>query len=825
MSEEGTGGTLVSRRSFLKTTGLAAGATALACGAQPVLRTLAADYVPGQAGAEGEQIVNCVCRPNCVGFCRHNVHVRDGRVVKTSMAPFPDAKYNRICLRGLSHVQRIYDPDRIKYPMKRAGERGENKWERITWDEAITEITDKFKSIQDEYGKQAVAFFTMSGNHSLLNGTLPGLGSRFQNLIGGTAIDVCTDSALQVGYCRVVSYAPTDLNTCNEPADWANSRVILLWGYNLTEANIHNWHFVADAMESGAKLIVIDPVYTHAASKADMYVPCRPGSDPALIMSMIHVILSEKLYNEEYVTAHTVAPFLVREDSGLFLRMSDLGVTPAEGPPDAQGQPTYIDPAAVWDLSTGTAVAVGSVQAPAIEGTFMVNGVKVRTAFDLLKEEAAKYTPEEASKLTDVASDTIRELAVLASGEKVANLGGFGSQSYTNGVMCGHALATLAGITGNIGVSGGTSGYLWQFYPGIDWYFTFPTFEFGPKVPTLVFQDVVRSGEYKGQPFPVKALHVSHANPFSNMVDQNVWLNETLPGLELVVVRDMVFSDTARYADYLLPVPHWYETEEISHVGGQHPYIQHSAKAIDPLFEAKSDADIYRLLADKMGIGEYFSKTDAEYIDEILATPLSEQMGISYASLKEQGVIRYLPDPYIAFENAAFLTPSGRLEFYVEKPMTRMDYGQTIDVEREHLPRFYPPAEAWPDNELYGKYPLVLMSERPRFRVHTQWWGVPWLRELEPEPILKINSSDAAARDIANGDYVEVFNDRGHAVAKAVVTEGIRPGAMTYPKGWQKSQHVAGSFSELTSSRHDPVGVNSSFFDVLADVRKWNGQV
>jgi anaerobic selenocysteine-containing dehydrogenase len=193
--------------------------------------------------------------------------------------------------------------------------------------------------------------------------------------------------------------------------------------------------------------------------------------------------------------------------------------------------------------------------------------------------------------------------------------------------------------------------------------------------------------------------------------------------------------------------------------------------------------------------------------------------------LKEKKAIRYFQDPYIAWEGNNFLTTSGRMEFYVENPAPRAASEEELDLDRERLPRFFPPTEAWPENPLYEKYPLVLLSERPKFRVHSQWFSTPWLRELEPEPFVKINPKDAADREIENHDYVEVFNERGRAVVKAVFSEACKPGVMVFAKGWQRHQYIEGDLSELAPSSFDPIGVNSSFMDELAEVRKWEGEV
>lgn len=234
----------LTRRNFLKTTGLAVGATALAGGAS--LTALADDAAPT---IDTEQIYQCVCRPNCQGYCRMNVHVRDGRIVKTSLAEFVDPNYNRICLRGLTHLQRVCNPNRVKYPLKRTGERGANEWERISWDEAIGESATNFKRIQDNYGSQAVAFCVGSGNVSSLNGCIPGMTGTLTAVLNATDVDHCVDAASTVGPNRVTG--DFGMWVSNEPTDYKNAKVLFAWGTNITEAQSHEWHCIADAVDKG----------------------------------------------------------------------------------------------------------------------------------------------------------------------------------------------------------------------------------------------------------------------------------------------------------------------------------------------------------------------------------------------------------------------------------------------------------------------------------------------------------------------------------------------------------------------------------------------
>jgi molybdopterin-containing oxidoreductase family molybdopterin binding subunit len=768
-----------------------------------------------------ERTANCVCRVNCFGACRIKATVREDKVVNLGIAPFKDEHYNRICLRGLTHIQRIYDPKRIMYPMKRVGERGSGEFERISWDEATDLIAEKIREAQKDYGPQAVAFWAASGSLSTINGGggTPSFMSRFTNVLGATNIQNSVDMAQSHGQGRVLGG-----NLSSGLADLVNSKTIICWGYNATESTIHSWHLIADAMDVGAKLVVIDPTYTTLASKADRWISVRCGTDTALALSCMQVIYSENLIDEEFLLKHTVAPFLVKED-GLFLRMSDIGIEPIVVPPATPtGQETFIDPPVVWDIESNRGVSEMESQQPALEGDYVVEGHKCRTAFSHLRDEFEKYPPEVAAKIVDIAADDIVELARLCADGPVAHLMGYGSQAYGNGVAIGMVMATLPALTGNYGYPGAQQGTHWKFFPGFNYLPTMPDGKMAAgTISNMALPMVFESGKFKGKDWPMKVLWQFVGNPLCNSGDTNLILTKIWPHFDFIITSDLTFHDTALWSDLVLPIPHYFEVDEV-HCSGEHGFCIYSEKAIDPLYEAKSDADIVRLVSQKLGIGNYFSMSDDEYTQNLLDSAYCESLGISVEALKREGCMYDGTNPSIPTEGLKFRTASTRVEFYCEKPVVRSDYGQDFDVDFERLPRFKPPIEAWPENALYNTYPLVLMSERPRFRVHSSWWDVPWLRELEPEPVLKINPEDAVARDIANGDYIEAFNDRGHAVAKALLHPGIRKGTLVYPKGWQAQQHIAGSWSELVSYTPDPVGMNGNFMDVLCEIRPWTGK-
>ncbi len=832
----------ITRRSFLKTTAaVAAGATATmslaACASAPESVDVSREFVAGQPENAGEQIFRGVCRPNCFGFCHLNVHVRDGKVVKTSRAPYNEECYSRICQRGLSHVHRIYDPARLQYPMRRVDgtERGAGEWERVTWDEALAEIADKVKSIQTQYGNGAVAFLTQSGNQS---GGCTSAYTRLINLMNASNISPCLDMGSFYG---MIAVAGTTINPMmglhmwegNEPTDAKNAKTIMVWGANITDAQVQNWHLVKEAMQGGTKLVVIDPTFTQVASKADKWVPIRPGADTALKYGLMNIELEKNAQDVDFLMNHTVAPFLVRSDTGMFLRRSDTGVEPM---PTGVVNPTtglevMDDPYMVLDAE-GKLIECRPGVACSIEGSYDHEGVACRTAYEILKEEILRFTPEKVSELTEIPVEDLYELADICIDGPVYHYEGYGPQAYNNGGHTTMAGLTLCALTGNLGKHGASYGAFWGIHIGANAAYTAPTgASTGATIPTVDLKNVVETGNFAGAPCPIKMLYIYSANPLNTHTDTHAWTDVIIPAMDYVVVADSVLTDSALYADMVLPIAQWFELEEVANAG-QCYSLNYSEKAIDPLYESKPDTQIVSELAAKLGLGDFFTLTNEQILEEVYSGPVNEAFGTDMASLRERKQARFLPgdaekDPYVAYKDGVFATASGRFEFYRESPTVRALSSKTPtpeEVERDRMAHWFPPLEAWPENPLYEKYPLVLMSERPRYRVHSQWFSTPLLRELDPEPFVKINPEDAEARGIKDGDYVECFNDRGTAVAKAVVSNAIRKGTLVYPKGWQRYQHKSGGWSELSSTEYDVYGVNNNFMDVLCEIRVWEGE-
>lgn len=828
-------GKTIPRRTFLEGTAVVGAGAVVAshvglAGAtpkKPVVKALTASSTgPTGVVRVKEQVFNDVCSNNCWQQCYLEAHVRNGRLVKTAMNPFPETRYNRICLRGLSHAQWVYHPARLKFPMKRVGPRGSGKWRRITWDEAVDTIANSMTSIRDRYGSKAFAITSGSGNAGAVSGYGPSvLGNVFQTTSMGLSVDgSVTLGTFQVGL-------GSSWRGGNEPLDMSNADLLVMWGNNLTEAQVQEWHFVADAKGRGATLVVIDPNFSNTASKADKWIPLRPGSDPAFGLSMLNVLVTEKLYDEAYVVAHTTLPYLVREDTGMFLRTS-AGTS-----------------IMAWDQTTGAALPADQVTAPALTGTFDVNGVTVRPAFQLLADRVADWSPEQAQTYTEVAPSDVRWLAhTYAATKKSFIFPSMGIDRWWNADLNGRAIATMAAITHNfgrhgaaIGDAGGSGSFmlatatmeaptgshaaslpLWPAYEAIDTGKTHILAPLDGKDPANgVTKDPVEVD------WPIKAIWFSKSNAVSN-AQQSKRLIELLRDeskLEFVVVSDSMPTDTVRYADIVLPTTHWFENDDV--VGSiSHPYVFRHERAVEPPFETKSDYAAFGMVAAKLGFGQYFTKSEVELADSIMAAStaaLGPAGAALLATYQKTGAVRLSTPGYVGNTGSVFQTPTGRLEPYSERVLVNYPAEGWIPVTAgvDPLPYWEPPVQAWPDNPVHKKYPLVYMQEHSRWRVHTTWFDQPWLHEVNPEPYVDLSAADAKARGIVQGDYVELFNDNGKTIARARVSGKMRPGMVNLPKGWQRFQTRDDTgYSDVSHDWVNQRNMNGAYFDNLVDVRK-----
>lgn len=808
------------RRTFLKgsAAALAAGTAALALGCAPGAPkeetapepegTTPDAPVEASAAPEApeELVVPGICRGGCGAGCQMNVHVRDGKIVKTSRREQSIPDTTRLCNRGLTHALRVYAENRIQYPMRRAGERGEGKWERISWDEATTIITDKWKEVAETYGPAANAFLKGSGNIT----PDAHLALLLQRTMGATRIDPAADRALYVAGPASLGYSQRFCGSGYE--DVLDAKNIIIWGWNPTESSAYQAHYYLRAHQNGAKLIVIDPTYTILASKADMFVPIHPGTDGALAMALINVLVEEGLADEAFLAANTVAPLLVKDSDGTYLRLSDLGRAEAGSEADAL----------VVRTADGSVVPLAEEANPVIHGSFEIEGIAVTCAYDLLIERASQWTPEAASELTEVPAETIRELAsILADGPTTVGPG-LGLDHYTNGVATFSAVFAAAMVAGQYGKpgSGIKASFTTEFAFG--WDSSAPlTPADAPKSnmfysPALL--NCIDEGYYGDEPIDIKTLYIWNHNLFVTEVGIGKW-RQILDGAELIVVTDVVMTSTAEQADIVLPACHYFECEAAS--GESTKYVFYNAKAAEPLYESKSDFDIANMLFEKMGLADKSYKTVDDLYEALFDNPTAQQLGLTWDRVKSEGaVLTASADPYVYGADGIWNTATGRLQFYQEVIPLDTDYGQSIDHAKDCLPYWEPPMECWKDNELAEKYPFVFTSERSKYRVHSQFDKIPWLLDFEEEPYVMVNPADCKEKGIADGDYVRLFNDRGTCILRARFNDGIRPGMIVIDHGWERDQFVDGFYSELIGYNVTPVVANSYYFDALIDMEK-----
>ncbi len=785
----------ISRRNFIK--GGVAGTATLGLSGS----LLFADrwLRPATAASDSEErIAYTYHPPGCGGRCAYKCTVRDGKLVKIEPNDWPDHRYSVICTRGLSELQRVYSPDRLQTPLKRVGERGEGKFVPISWDEAITTVADKFKELHSQYGGKSILKM-ISANQEY---TMPLLSS----LLGiSVALETSIDTGIASGVEEVTGDAPFGY-AMHEITDWVNAKTIILIACNILETTVADSQFFFDAQEAGAKIIVIDPNYSTTATKADQWIPIRPGSDPALLLGMINHILANDWYNHDFMQKNTSAPFLIREDNQHLLRQNDSADGPAQ------------NPFMVWDALSNSAQPYNAAGVqPELEGEFTVNGVKAKTVMSALKEQMKHYTPAWAAEMTEIPEQTIIDLTrqYAQGGPGYLGWGFGGAEKISNSDIFGHAAAILGSLTGNFGRVGGGVGnalfhkYNWGLVTKLGAWSLPPQFKIPPmEIPTTLMGT---------QPNSVKAvlnLGNSFQQHFANFHHAETWLKQ----LEFVVTVDIFDNASVAYSDIVLPIGSCFESNyEITRFQVNRNHVLLSEKVIEPLFESKSDFEIEKLLAARFGLEEYMPKTPEDYIRAQLNSPDPFLKGITVEALKANKFIMRLncpTEPCIGHLDQKYKTPSGKLEIYNE---AMIEFAQA-------LPAYEEPVEL--SSELKQKYPLQFAQYRSRFHVHSQFMRVSWIRQFCPEPRLELNPLDAKSRGLANGDLVEVFNDRGKLKARCKFMDSLRPGSVRMEEGWWSKDMPEGDINYLTNDTFNPRGFKRKygpilpFYDTLVEVKK-----
>lgn len=806
----------VSRRDVLKSAGV--GATALGLGGGGYLATLSESDTmtskddPGIPNYVGEdEVIQSVCAPNCRGKCPLDVYVRDGKIKKIQPHTPEDERYERGCVLGLSHTQRVYDPTRLKYPMKRTDwspdnpnpqGRGEDaEFEVLSWEEALDIVAEKMQETKEQSGAESILWHAGSGN----DGFGASYKSRLASLFGGTTDGFFygIDTNVGQGFRRVAENKwGAFLPTTNAPTNWDENRTLIFWGSDVFRSQHQmDTEWVLSTKESGSKWVAIDPVYTTTAAKADLWLPIKPGKDTHVALAMMHSIFEEETYDDEFLRKRSVGPALVRQDTGDLLKTADVF-------PDGDEE-TLV--AMDTDTSEPVVLEPESTGSYALFGEYTVDGIETRTSLSELRDHVSEYTPEAVGEIAGVDPDDIRTAARwLATRGAGGIMPSYGVGRYLYGHVFGQSYAILMALTGDYGNPGNIHNHhinLWGANQGVSTgNYTAPTGGGGEGVsasPTtgVGYKDVL--GKMENDDFDV--IYAMESNMIANnFPDRQRWL-DAMNNVEMIVWADMHHTTSVQHSDIVFPVCHWFEKEDVV-AAYPHPHIMYRHKVQEPLWESKSDYWIFNELANRLGHEDAFLGDKREELRKLVG----RDDGLDFEELREQGTVE-MDHSKIEFQGE-FNNASGRLDLYDEDAPTEKGPGLPEDGVSLELPE---PLEARTaeDYEKKDEYPLLFMQKHGVYDVHSQYEMNNWVREIKTEPTLDIHPETAKERGIEDGDYVRAHNEKGEMVVKARYNEGIQPGLTNTDHGWWPRDYVEGHHNDLTDSETAEVGRTFAFYD------------
>lgn len=748
-----------------------------------------------------ERLVRVGCPAhNCGGRCALIAHVQDGVITRLDADDRPDtvaAPQLRACVRGRAYLRRQYHPDRLQYPMKRAGHRGEGKFVRISWDEALDTVAGQIRRVKETYGNSALFVPYGTGSQNQLNGSATA--RRLMNLCGGClGIDNSYSSAATT---KATPYVYGTLTTGNQRQDWLNSKYILMWGWNPAEMRdgTNSDFFIKLARQNGARVVCIDPRHSLSASGlADEWIPIRPGADAAMMSAMAYVMIAEKLYDADFVRTHCI------------------GFDSTQMPPGAEGAESYSD---------------------------YILGVR----------DGIPKTPEWAERITAVPRRTIARIArEYATTRPGVLYQGLGMQRRAYGETAVIAGCVLAAITGNVGVPGGwASGRGLQAPDGGPLWTVFPLGENPVKavIPVFLWTEAV----LRGKEMTAKNDGIIGADRLDNnikliyaiatdvLVNQHAHINRTAQILrdeslvEFIVVQDNFLTPSGRFADILLPACTQFETwgGEDGWVFGDEVILM--PKLVEPLGESKSDYAICAGVAQRLGIGEAYTqgRDERAWVEWCLGQfrerrfpglPTLDEMLESNTAVYANPVTQ----PAVAFadfradpEAHPLDTPSGKIEIFSKR---------LYDMNDPHIPPVPKYIQEWesPFGPGADEYPLQVIGHHTLHRVHSTHDNNDWLEEAFPQRVF-MNPLDADKRGIEDGDLVKVYNERGAMVLPCRLTNRIMPGVVDVPQGawWAPDENGVdqrGSVNVLTSERWTPLAFGTAQHTVMAQVEKAKGK-
>jgi anaerobic dimethyl sulfoxide reductase subunit A len=739
-----------------------------------------------------EKIIRTSGSHNCGGRCVIKAHVKNNRVVKISTEDDIEDTFEkpqlRGCLRCRGYRNRLYNYNRLKYPMKRVGKRGEGKFERISWDEALDIIADNIKRIRSRYGSDSIYMNYATGNAGKTAerkwmGRLLSLNGGYLSYYGSYS-SACTQIATPYTYGTAY--------TGNSREDWCNSKLIILLGFNPCETvhDTNTAYYLKMAKKAGAKIICIDPMYSStAAALADEWIPIRPTTDSALLDAMAHVIISENLQDQKFLDKYCLG--------------FDEEHMP-EGIPNRNSFKSYI-------LGEG--------------------------------EDKMPKTPEWAENITGIPRETIIKLArEYAMNKPGALIQGFGPQRHAYGEQVVRSGTVLAAMTGNVGVSGGwASG---TGYTARQQYVASIPNDNPNKAEISVFSwpDAITHGKGMGADYSVvgvdkltsniKLIFNLGGNCLINQHGDSTATGKLLEDeslVEFILVSEQFLTASAKYADILLPADNMMERDDIVTPWVDGDYVLYMNKAVDTVYECRTGYDWISDLAERLGLKEEFTegKTLEDWLRYIVKETAKKNPGFpSYEEFKEKGIYRWEYDePSIAFkeqidnpENNPFPTPSGKIEIFSKALWDKNNLREIPAVPK------YVSAWEGPEDQLKEKYPLQCIGHHTKRRVHSIFDNMNWMEEVEPHSVW-INTLDAEDRGVKDGELVKVFNDRGTIIIHVKVTPKIMPGVVSIPQGaWYSPDKEGidrrGCINTLTKYKPTPLAFGNPSHTALVEITK-----
>ncbi|HYI96238.1 MAG TPA: molybdopterin-dependent oxidoreductase [Bryobacteraceae bacterium] len=666
-----------------------------------------------------------VCALDCPDTCSLLIDV-DTNGVGSRLRGDPSHPITRgfLCGKVARYLDREYSTERLLHPLQRVAAKGEGRFERISWEQAISTITTRLKSVAEEWGSQAILPYSYAGTMGMLNGS--GMDRRFFHRMGASRLDRTICSAAGAAGLNESVGARYGM----EPEQFRHSKLILAWGANVLGTNVHLWPFIVEARRNGAKFYVIDPIVNRTGKLADKIFPIHPGSDLALALGMMHVIVKEQLYDRSF-------------------------------------------------LETGA------------------------DGFEIFSERIASYTPDRVSGLTGIPAEDLIALAREYATSRPAGIRlNYGVQRSERGGAAVQAIALLPVLTGGYREVGGglqlSTSQAFQFDRA-----AVERADLQPGPTRLVNMSQLGHVLNELADPPIKATVIYNSNPAAIAPDQS----SVIKGLKrpdlFTVVLDQFQTDSADFADIVLPSTTFLEHTDLYLAYG-HYYLQLARPALPAPGEAKSNVEVFRLLAKAMGFTDpCFDDTEDDMIRQALASGHPFLEGITLERLEAERSVRLsIPEPFLPFASGAFPTPSGR----VNLAAPNLDY--------------VPPEESRLGNKsLLKKYPLECVSSKNDDSMNSTFGN---RRDVDLQTaITYLHTEDAAPRGIASGDRVRVYNDRGSYFAVAAVNGAVRSGVVRIPAvRWNKLSQSGMGVNTLTSPRLTDMGGGPTFYSCLVEVEK-----